>query len=280
VTGGQGQLGRALQQALAGHEVVSLGHQELEITDEAQVRRTIEEIYPALVIHAAAWTDTLGCEADPDRALRINGKGAGLVAEACAREDAVMLYVSSNEVFDGTRREPYREEDTPNPVNNYGRSKLEGERRVQSALSHHYIVRTAWLYGGGNDFPAKIMRAAAKEGALKVVTDEVASPTWATHLAQAIAKLILRPIWGIYHLTNDGFCSRMEWARKILELAGLRAVGLEATTQEKFGAAYRKPAFSALGNSNAAKLGIELPAWEKALEEYLAGSKATSPISK
>jgi dTDP-4-dehydrorhamnose reductase len=192
-----------------------------------------------------------------------------------------MLYVSSNEVFGGERSEPYREEDAPNPINSYGRSKLEGERWVQSILSRYYIVRTAWLYGGGNDFPAKILWAAAREGALRVVSDEVASPTWAAHLAQAMARLILRPAWGIYHLTNSGHCSRLDWARRTLELAGLGAVAVEETSQERFGAPYRKPVSSVLGNYNAARLGIELPTWEEALQEYLAGSRASSsPVSR
>lgn len=281
ITGGQGQLGRALQPALAQHEVLALGHRELDVCDAARVRRMIAALRPALVIHAAAWTDTRGCEADPQRALRINGQGTRQVAEACASIGAALLYVSSNEVFDGEKSQPYREDDPPNPINSYGRSKLEGERWVQSLLSRYYIVRTAWLYGGGNDFPAKILRAAANDGALKVVTDEVASPTWAPHLAQAMAKLILRPAWGIYHLTNSGHCSRFHWAQRTLALAGLGDVRIETTSQEGFGAPYRKPPFSVLGNYNAARLGIELPTWEEALAEYMAGSRASfAPASR
>lgn len=272
ISGGQGRLGRALQGALAEHEVVALSHQGLDVTEEAQVRRTIRGLRPDLVIHAAAWTDTLGCEAEPERAQRINGEGTRHVAEACAQENVALLYVSSNEVFAGEKGEPYREEDQPDPINSYGRSKLAGERWVRSLLSHYYIVRTSWLYGGSNDFPSKILRSAAREGRLRVVTDEVASPTWAVHLAQAIAQLIQHPRWGIYHLTNQGHCSRWQWASKILELAGLNSVRVEATSQDDFGAPYRKPPFSALGNYNAARLGIALPAWEEALGEYLASA--------
>ena len=115
ITGGRGQLGRSLEDALAEHQVSALGHDELDITDARAVARALDKLQPELVIHAAAWTDTAGCEADPERALLVNGEGSGVVAEGCHRAGAAMVYVSSNEVFDGTAREPYREDDAPNP---------------------------------------------------------------------------------------------------------------------------------------------------------------------
>src|SRR3990172_8447967 len=121
ITGGQGQLGRALQEALSSHQLLAPGHSELDVTDAAAVRRAVESFRPDTVIHAAAWTDTAGCEADPERALRVNGQGARLVAEACRGAGAAVLSVSTNEVFDGARSEPYSEEDEPNPLNAYAR---------------------------------------------------------------------------------------------------------------------------------------------------------------
>ncbi len=188
-----------------------------------------------------------------------------------------MLYVSTNEVFDGEKAEPYLEEDEPNPLNAYGRSKLEGERYVQSLLERYYVVRTSWLYGPGRvSFPEKIVQAAREQGRLRLVTDEVASPTWTTDLAGAIARLIQEPAWGVYHFTNHGHCSRLEWAAEILRLSGVDGVPVEPTTQREYGAPYRKAAFSALANVSAASLGVELRPWQEALEEHLRRSRSGS----
>ena len=277
ITGGQGQLGRALQEALAEHEVSAPGHAEMGVTDARQVKRAIDGFQPDVVVHAAAWTDTAGCEADMERALLVNGEGTRIVAEACGHSGAAMLYVSTNEVFDGETAQPYREEDEPNPINAYGRSKLEGERHLRSLLERYYIVRTSWLYGPGRvSFPEKILRAAREQERLRLVTDEVASPTWTVDLAGAIARLIRQPAWGVYHLTNVGRCSRLEWAKEVLRLSGLDSVTVEATTLREFGAPYRKPAFSALANVNAAHLGVEMRPWQEALAEHLSRSRDES----
>jgi hypothetical protein len=178
ITGGRGQLGRALQAALRDDEVFAPGHSELDVTDGDALQRTFKEQRPDVVIHAAAWTDTAACERDPARALAVNGEGSRLVAEACQQHGAAMVYVSSNEVFDGEKREPYGEDDEPNPINEYGRSKLEGERHVRAVFDRHYIVRTSWLYGPGRDsFPEKIVPRAREQGRLRLVTDREADRT-------------------------------------------------------------------------------------------------------
>ncbi len=277
ITGGQGQLGRALQAALVEHEVSAPGHAELDVTDAAQVRRAIDGFEPEVVVHAAAWTDTAGCEADPDRALLVNGDGTRIVAEACAHSGAAMLYVSSNEVFNGETAEPYREDAEPNPINAYGRSKLEGERHLRSLLERYYIVRTSWLYGPGRvSFPEKVVQAAREQGRLRLVTDEIASPTWTVDLAGALARLIRQPRWGLCHVTNDGHCSRLEWGKEVLRLSGLDSVPVESTTLREFGAPYRKPAFSALSNEKATRLGVRMRPWQKALSEHLSRSRNES----
>jgi dTDP-4-dehydrorhamnose reductase len=277
ITGGRGQLGRALQESLAQHQVSALDLPEMDVTDPEAVRRAFDELRPELVIHAAAWTDTAGCESDPERALQVNGEGSRHVAEACARAGAAIVYISSNEVFDGAKQEPYREDEPPNPINAYGRSKLEGERYVQSTMERHHIVRTAWLYGAGRvSFPEKVLQAAAKAKSLKGVTDEIASPTWTTDLAAGIAALVRGAPFGMYHLTNSGYCSRLEWVQEVLRIRGLSNLRVEPATQEEFGAPYRKPAFSALANVNAARLGIELRPWQEALEEHLRPSRSQS----
>jgi dTDP-4-dehydrorhamnose reductase len=269
ITGGRGQLGGELQQALSAGTVLALGRQELDVTDAAAIDQAVGQFRPQVVVHAAAYTDTAGCEADPELAMRVNGEGTRQVALACRKSGAVMLYVSTNEVFDGQKGEAYLESDEPKPINAYGRSKLAGEQYVQSILDRFYIVRTAWLYAAGsNNFPAKVLRAVANEGGLRFVTDEVASPTWARDLAQAIAGLIGRLTYGIYHLTNSGCCSRYQWAQRVLELAGRSDAALHPVVQAECDLPYRKPPYSELANRAAAALGITLRPWQEALQEY------------
>lgn len=276
VTGGRGQLGSALRKALSGHELFTPGHQDLDITRANLVASTFDALRPQLVIHTAAWTDTQGCERYPEKAHEVNVEGTRWVARTSAAVGAAVVYISSNEVFDGVASEPYPEDAEPNPLNAYARTKLEGEREVEQALERHYIVRTAWLYGAGRaSFPEKIIAAARKQGSLKVVTDEIASPTWTQSLAEAISRLIEEPAWGTYHLTGAGWCSRLEWAQAVLELAGLGDVPIEPTTLAEFGSPYLKPPFSALANRNAASLGIELPPWQEPLAAYFASLKAS-----
>ncbi len=275
ITGAGGQLGRDLQGALAAHEVRAAAHGDLDITDAAAVRQAVESFRPEVAVHAAALTDTARCERDPELAYVVNGLGARNVAVACGGAGAAMLYVSTNEVFDGTRSEPYLEFDEPAPLNGYGRSKLAGERLVQEVLPQHYIVRTAWLYGqGGNHFVSKMLRA-AEQGEITAVVDETATPTWTRDLAGAIARLIETGLYGVYHLTNAGETSRYGWAKEALRLAGKERVLVHPVTTAEFRAglprhavAPRKPPYSVLSNLAGATAGIELRPWQDALAEY------------
>lgn len=273
-------MGRALQAALAEEDAQAPGHTDLDITDRNRVREAVESFRPDAVIHAAAWTDTTGCERDPARATRVNGEGTRNVAGACWESGAAMLYISTNEVFDGERAAPYAEDDAPNPINAYGRSKLEGEQRAREVHEGCCIVRTSWLYGPGRDsFPEKILAAARERGELRLVTDEVASPTWTVDLAQAIARLARERAAGIFHLTNAGSCSRKEWAEEVLRLAGLNGIPVEPTTQSEYGAPFRKPAYSALANAKAARVGITLRPWREALADHLQQARVAEGAS-
>jgi dTDP-4-dehydrorhamnose reductase len=275
ITGADGQLGKALEQALAAHEVTGYGHRSLDIADAAGVHGRIAEGRPDVVINCAAWTDTAGCEADPARAYLVNGDGAGHVAAAAKAVGALVLHVSSNEVFDGDKAAPYVESDEVNPVNEYGRSKELGERRVAEATDDHQIVRTSWLYGPGrSSFPEKLIERATTDGRVRLVTDEIASPTWTVDLAAGIAALIETGERGIFHLVNDGSCSRKEWGEEVLRLSGID-VPVEEATQEAFQLPFRKPPDSSLANVRAAALGIQLRPWKEALSQHLDG--AASP---
>jgi dTDP-4-dehydrorhamnose reductase len=199
----------------------------------------------------------------------VNGEGARNVAGACREISAALLYVSSNEVFDGEKGAPYGEDDEPNPINAYGRSKLAGEVAVRETLDQHYIVRTSWVYGPGRvSFPEKILSAAAEQQKMRVVTDEIASPTWTNDLAEAITLLMQMGASGVYHLAGEGECSRKEWAQEVLRLAGVD-VPIEATTQAAFDLPFRKPVRSTLANNRASALGVTLRPWRDALADHM-----------
>ncbi len=268
ITGHKGQLGRALQAVLAEHTLAGCDLPEQDITDRTAIGATISGFAPDLVIHTAAWTDVDGCARDPEKAYLVNAIGTQNVALACAACSAAMLYVSTNEVFDGTAQEPYREWDAPRPINPYGKSKNAGEWFVRHLLNRFYIVRTAWVYApGGRNFPHRILQLADTQGALRVVADEVGNPTYAPDLAAGIAALIQTGAYGIYHLTNAGYCSRYEFACEILRLSGREHVPVEPIALADFQRASTPPCFAPLANTAAAALGITLRPWQEALKK-------------
>jgi dTDP-4-dehydrorhamnose reductase len=183
-----------------------------------------------------------------------------------------MVFVSTNDVFDGRLGRPYHEWDTPSPRSVYARSKAAGEFYVRNLLDHFYIARTSWLYArGGDNFVTKIIAAADKHGALRVVTDEVSAPTYAPDLAGAIAQLIRSEHYGFYHFSNGGICSRYDWARKILDLSGRGQVPIAPITSDEWQRAAPPPLYAPILNSAGAALGITLRSWEEALEAYFEG---------
>jgi dTDP-4-dehydrorhamnose reductase len=269
ITGANGQLGQALQAALGTeHELIALGHGELELGDPTcldQLCATRAE----LVIHPAAYTDVDGCARDPQRAFRVNCLGTQYVALACRRLGAPLVYVSTNEVFDGTATTPYFEYDRPAPINAYARSKWGGEQAVREVLDRFYIVRVAWLFGGTRNFIRTVLRLAAERESIAMVADEIGSPTYAPDVAAAIARLIELPFYGTYHLVNTGVCSRLELAAETLRLAGKQHVTLRPIGLGDFKRDTTVPRYTPLHNQAAAALGIGLRPWQAALEEYI-----------
>ncbi|MCD6290657.1 MAG: dTDP-4-dehydrorhamnose reductase [Anaerolineae bacterium] len=269
VTGARGQLGRSLCALLTDAAVLAIDVDEADIRDGDQVIPLIAGFQPDVVIHAAAWTDVDGAERDPDAAYAVNAVGTQNVALACQRAGAAMVYVSTNEVFDGRASRPYREWDQPAPISVYARSKWAGERIAQMLLNQLYIVRTAWVYApGGNNFPSKIIAAADRLGRLRVVDDEFGNPTYAPDLAAAIVQLISTGRFGIYHLTNEGVCSRYEWAREVLRLSGREHIPLTPIPSSEWKRAAQPPLRAILANTAAAALGIRLRPWREALVDY------------
>jgi len=281
ITGGTGQAGRALAGALAAHDVRAPGHRELDVTDGASVAAAIEGWRPDAVVHCAALTDTARCEREPEAAYAVNEEGTAHVAKAAARAGAMLVAVSTNEVFDGSKGAPYVEEDAPHAINAYGASKAAGERRAMLIDADVRIVRTSWVYGDGSNFAGKVLAAAREGRALRFVTDEVAAPTSAADLAEAIARMIEADAApGIYHLANEGEASRCAWAREIVRLAGIPGAEVSAiTTVELRATGYEgpsKPPYSVLANTRARAMGIALRPWREALEAHFEGARVAS----
>lgn len=270
LTGHKGQLGRTLLPLLVDHDVFGVDLPEHDITDRVGLTARARDFGPDLILHPAAMTNVDGCARDPALAYRVNGMGTQNLALVAAELGAEMLYVSTNEVFDGTATEPYHEWATRNPINAYGRSKRAGEWYVEHLLTRFYIVRTAWLYAaGGRNFPHRIIELADERSALSVVTDEVGNPTYVVDLAQAIVRLVETHAYGIYHLVNEGITSRYEFAKEILRLSGRAHVPVAPITSAAFRRASTPPSYAPLANNAAAALGIRLRPWQEALAAFL-----------
>jgi len=272
VTGASGHLGGQLLQQLhaQGHTVTGVDIAEVDITDLSGLNRIFAEVRPELGLHCAALTAVDYCAEHPDEALAINGYGTRNVALACQTHDAALLYVSTNEVFDGKRCGEYQEYDPPNPINPYAYSKWVGEQAVRDLIRRHYIVRTSWLFAhGGKNFIHTILRLAREGQPLKVVTNEVSSPTYTNDLAAAIVQLIGSGCYGIYHLVNAGYTSRYGFARQVLDLAGYRDTPIQPIALAEFKRSSRPPEYAVLRNVAAARLGITLRPWQEALAAFL-----------
>jgi dTDP-4-dehydrorhamnose reductase len=271
ITGANGQLGLALQATLGEqHELIGLGHDRLELGSA----EAVEQVYAtgaALVIHPAAYTNVDGCARDPDLAYRINGLGTKYIALACKRLAAPLVYVSTNEVFAGDGTRPYREYDAANPINAYGLSKWAGEQAVREVLQEFYIVRVAWLFGGQRNFIRTVLRLAAEPpaGGLRIVDDEIGSPTYTPDVAEAIAKLIGTGYYGTYHLVNEGQCSRYELAREALQAAGWGHAPIAPMKLAEYVRASTPPPYTPLANQAGAALNIRLRPWQEAVAAYV-----------
>lgn len=271
VTGAGGMLGRAVVEAARqrGHDVFAATRAELDVTAEAAVRPAMLEWRPDAVVNCAAYTDVDGAEHDRAAADAVNHVGAGLVADAAAEVGARIVHVSTDYVFDGSKREPWVESDPVAPLGVYGATKLAGERLVAAANPAHVIARTAWLFGaGGKNFVDTMLALGAERDEVSVVTDQVGCPTWTGHLASALVALAERPqATGIHHVAGAGHCSWNELALEIFERAGTDCRVLPATS-DQFVRPAPRPAYSVLASERRDR--VVLPPWQRGLAEYLA----------
>lgn len=272
VTGANGQLGRELGRvALAsGHESLGMNRGDCDITDPVAVARTLDNVSPDVVINCAAWTRVDAAETETDEAYRANALGPRLLATACSRRDILLVHISTDYVFGGGGDSPIDEWQDPSPRSVYGASKLAGENEVRHLCRRHQVVRTSWLYGcDGPNFILTIRRAAAAGRHLRVVSDQVGSPTWTGHLAPALLRLIALDQPGTYHLTNSGTVSWHELAQTVVSSGGFE-VPVDPISTDEYPTAAPRPAYSVLDNRAWRLLGEEpLPHWSDGLASYL-----------
>ena len=276
VIGSTGQLGQDLLRVFAD-DATGFAHEDLDVTDEAGVASAIRSAKPDWVLNTAAFHRVDDCEVDPTSTFAVNAIGALNVARAAVDAGSGVVFYSTDYVFGGEERErnhPYEEKDSPQPLSVYGTSKVAGEQLVAQANPQHLIVRSAGLYGTatsrkGWTFPELMLNKARTEGIIRVVTDQVLSPTFTADLAQKTRELIEHGAVGIFHLTNAGECSWFEFARGAFEIAGVEAK-MEPVDSAQFKQRARRPSYSALATTRLGEIGLSpMRPWREALGEYL-----------
>lgn len=275
VLGAAGQLGSELATLLPSEDAVALTREQLDITDLAKVRVILKDLRPSVVFNSAAFVRVDDAEEFPEEAWRVNALAVLNLARLCAEMEATLVHISTDYVFDGRKGAPYTELDVPNPLSVYGATKLMGEFFARAYCPRHFVVRTAGLYGRhgskakGGSFVERILTKAKAGEPLRVVTDQVTSPTCASDLASHLVKLTATEKFGLYHIANTGHCSWYEFAKAILELAGIPEM-VEPITSDRLVLKARRPAFSALVSVHLLSAGLPpLRHWRKALAEFL-----------
>jgi len=276
VIGAEGMLGRDLMGILHSsfpkNEVIGWDIDEIDIQEENTTVKKIESLRPQIVIHIAAFTDVDGCELNQGKAFAVNAEGTRHVALASSKCRAKMVYLSTDYVFDGEKREPYLESDPPHPLNVYGHSKLMGEQYVQEQVKDSLVIRTQWLYGPfGKNFVASILQQAREKSTLSIVNDQTGSPTYTADLAKAICELIQFDARGIFHVANSDLCSWYTFGQTILKLSGANRVKVLPMSSKELGRPAARPSYSVLDCQKLKKeTGLTMRPWSEALKDYLA----------
>ncbi len=284
VVGANGQLGTDLVDALtaAGHQAIPLGHAEIEVSDRESVTAALAQCRPEAVLNTAAFHNMAECEADPARTFAVNAIGALNLARASAELGVRNVYYSTDYVFDGAKGEPYVETDRPRPLNVYGASKLAGERLTEVYAPGSLVLRVAGLYGRvpcrhkGENFITKMIGLAGKLPEVRVVTDEVLTPTPTRAIAEKTVELLATDAAGLMHLTCEGWCSWNEFARQIWDTLEIATPLGEATVAD-FPVPFQRPTYSVLANSRLAATGLApMPHWREALHDFLSREHAVA----
>jgi dTDP-4-dehydrorhamnose reductase len=274
IIGSNGMLGTQLSNSTAPNthtiEIIKADREEIDITESSGVSRFIDAVSPDIIVNCAAYSNVDACETHISEAYAANSTGARNLASAGKQRGAKIIHISTDYVFDGTKKEPYRETDIPNPLSVYGKTKLAGELAIQETTDNYAIIRTAWLFGPykGN-FVTAIVDKGRSDRSVSVVTDQIGSPTYTKDLCRAIRTVISQNLRGLYHITNSGYCSRYEWAKAIFEITG-EAVSVHPLKT----ADYRRPATVPANSSlectkYTLATGQTMRPWREALKEYL-----------
>jgi dTDP-4-dehydrorhamnose reductase len=269
IIGANGMLGKDLAEDWKGDVIIPADSRDADIRETGQVRKLVTQQRPDWIILTAAYTDVDGSERNPDLAFAVNRDGARNVAIVARDLGVKLCYLSTDYVFDGASNRPYEPDDPVHPLNAYGASKAAGERAIQEEAGSWLILRTSWLFGAARiSFPEKILQAANSQSELKVVADQIGSPTYTKDLASAIRELVHLDAHGILNITNSGTCSWFEFAKETLQRAGRSTPVLPITSAEA-GRPARRPAYSVLSPKASSTCGIALRSWQEALQAYL-----------
>jgi dTDP-4-dehydrorhamnose reductase len=286
VIGGNGQLGRDVARAFLenGDEVQSLTHVHIELSSLDSVSTTLQELRPELIVNTAAMHQVENCEREPEKAFAVNGLGARNLALVARDVRAILMHVSTDYVFDGSKSRPYEEMDAPRPLNVYGNSKLAGEYFVRSTMDRYFVLRTSAIYGknpcrakGGLNFVELMLKLARERDEVKVVDCEFVTPTLTTELARQRVELSRTECYGLFHATAEGSCSWYEFAREVFALTETQ-VKLTAAGPNEFPAKVPRPKYSVLENRELKTHGLNcFGPWQVALREYLGVTRNHEP---
>ncbi|WP_162126810.1 dTDP-4-dehydrorhamnose reductase [Flavobacterium phycosphaerae] len=277
VTGANGQLGQALQLVSGNYPEISFvfcASADLDITDKNNCATVFAKYQPHYCINSAAYTAVDKAESEPEKAYLINVVGAQNLAEVCQKQQTVLLHVSTDFVFDGSKTIPYTEEDSTNPMGVYGQTKLDGEHAIREIMTEYYIIRTSWVYSQfGNNFMKTMLRLASERDSLSVVNDQIGTPTHAVDLAEALIKIIQtnnqQPTtnnFGIYNFSNEGQCSWYDFAKKIFEVNHIN-INLLPIPTSNYPTPAKRPAYSVLDKGKMKRVfGIRIDSWEDSLK--------------
>lgn len=271
ITGANGQIGTAINEVLdpLEAEVFNTDKEELDITDTEEVLNFGEMNRPDVIINCAGIVDLNLCEKEPELAYRVNALGARNLSLVARKVGSKMVQLSTDDVFDGLSKTPYSEFDDTNPKTVYGRSKRAGENYVKEFTHKHFVVRSNWVYGRGNNFVNKVLEAAKNQTPLALASDQFGSPTSAKDLARLILHLIKTNEYGTYHATCQGMCSRYEFAQEILKAAG-KEVEMKAVPTKESDLSYARPAYAVLDNFILRIIDLyQMPEWKESLQEYM-----------
>ncbi len=272
VTGIKGQLGYDVVKALKlrGHQPIGVDREEMDLMNDNMIQDFIMNLKPEAIIHCAAYTAVDQAEEEVEICYQINAEAVRVIAECAKALDIVMIYISTDYVFDGTKESEYVETDTPNPINVYGASKLKGEQYVQQLLKKFYIVRISWVFGiNGKNFIKTMQRLGKEQNQLNIIHDQFGSPTYTADLAPLLVDMIETNQYGIYHVTNEGYCSWYEFATEIFKQIGLD-ITLHPITTDEYKTKAKRPLNSKMSKKKLNENGFHiLPTWKEALKNYL-----------